>query len=57
MVGHVGGALVLFTTDGGSYWWSSSVVHYVMGMSFLHIHFSKVIDTSTPVLDNEQSSL
>ena len=42
MVGRVGGALVLFTTDGGSCWWnlvmftndggscwwSSSVVHY-----------------------------
>ena len=28
MMGRVGGALVLFTTDGGSCWWSSSVVHY-----------------------------
>ena len=39
MVGHVGGALVLFTSDGGGAlvlcttegglcWWSSSVVHY-----------------------------
>ena len=28
MVGRVGGALVLFTTDGGSCGWSSSVVHY-----------------------------
>ena len=24
----VGGALVLFNTDGGSCWWSSSVDHY-----------------------------
>ena len=28
MVGRVGGALVLFTTDGGSCWWSCSVIHY-----------------------------
>ena len=28
MASRVGGALVLFTTDGGSCWWSSSVVHY-----------------------------
>ena len=28
MMGRVGGALVLFTTDGGSCWWSCSVVHY-----------------------------
>ena len=28
IVGRIGGALVLFTTDGGSCWWSSSVVHY-----------------------------
>ena len=28
MMGRVGGALVLFTTDGGSCWWSSSVVYY-----------------------------
>ena len=28
MAGRVGGALVLFTTDGGSCWCSSSVVNY-----------------------------
>ena len=28
IVGHVGGALVLFTTDVGLCWCSSSVVHY-----------------------------
>ena len=27
MVGRVGGSLVLFTTDGGSRRWSSSVIH------------------------------
>ena len=30
MVVHVSGALVLFTTDGRSCWWSSSVVHYTV---------------------------